>query len=106
MLSAWPSLPSETIWSKRSKRRYAAAGSAPAAKRDPDLRIPYNAGILGIGMAVPDKVLTNADLESLVDTTDDWIVSRTGIKERRVCSPEQSSSTLGTEAARRAMEHA
>jgi len=42
------------------------------------------ARIVGTGMAVPDKVLTNADLERLVDTTDEWILARTGIRERRI----------------------
>src|SRR5256712_5247586 len=70
------------------------------------MRMPMNAGILGVGMAVPERVLTNADLEKIVDTNDEWIVSRTGIKERRVCGPEESTSTLGTLAAKRALEDA
>ncbi|MCK4267514.1 MAG: 3-oxoacyl-ACP synthase, partial [Actinomycetia bacterium] len=41
-------------------------------------------GINGIGVYLPDKVLTNADLEKIVDTSDDWIVTRTGINERRI----------------------
>ena len=65
-----------------------------------------NAGILGMGMAVPEKVLTNLDLEKLVDTSDDWIMSRTGIRERRICAPEEGSGSLGTLAARRALEDA
>lgn len=55
--------------------------------------------ILGTGRAVPDKVLTNADLEKLVDTTDRWIVERTGIRERRVAEPGVPLSELATEAA-------
>ncbi len=70
------------------------------------MRMPVGAGILGVGMAVPDKVLTNADLEKFVETNDEWITSRTGIKERRLSTPEETSSTLGTLAARRALEHA
>jgi 3-oxoacyl-[acyl-carrier-protein] synthase-3 len=65
-----------------------------------------NAGILGVGMAVPDRVLTNADLEKIVDTSDEWILTRTGIRERRISSPDETSSTLGTAAARRALAHA
>ncbi len=65
-----------------------------------------NAGIIGAGMAVPDRILTNAALAATVDTSDDWIVSRTGIRERRICSPEESCSTLGAVAARRALESA
>ena len=70
------------------------------------MRMPVNAGILGVGMAVPDKVLSNADLERMVETNDEWITTRTGIKERRICSPEETSSTLGILAARRALADA
>jgi 3-oxoacyl-[acyl-carrier-protein] synthase-3 len=65
-----------------------------------------NAGILGVGMAVPERVMTNADLEKIVDTTDEWIRTRTGIRERRISSPDETSSTLGAEASRRALAHA
>ncbi|MCM8815969.1 MAG: ketoacyl-ACP synthase III [Candidatus Omnitrophica bacterium] len=64
------------------------------------------AGIIGIGSYVPEKVLTNADLEKIVDTSDDWIVSRTGIKERRICPEDKAASDLGTSAAIRAIEDA
>lgn len=63
-------------------------------------------GILGIGSYVPDKVLTNHDLEKIVDTTDEWITTRTGIKERRICAPEETASSIGAEAARRAIANA
>lgn len=68
--------------------------------------IPMNAGILGLGMAVPDRVLTNDDLAQLVDTNDDWIVSRTGIKRRHVCGPEDCTSSLGLAAGRKALDDA
>ena len=64
------------------------------------------AAITGWGSAVPKKVLTNADLEKLVETSDEWITSRTGIHERRVVSPEESTSTLAISAARQALERA
>ncbi|GAB4215885.1 MAG: beta-ketoacyl-ACP synthase III [Roseiflexaceae bacterium] len=64
------------------------------------------AAITGWGMATPQRVLTNADLERLVDTSDEWIQTRTGIRERRVAGPGESTSTLATEAARRALEQA
>lgn len=63
-------------------------------------------GIIGTGSYLPEKVVTNADLEKSVETTDEWIVSRTGIRERRIASPEEASSDLAVEAAKRAMEHA
>ena len=59
--------------------------------------------VQGIGHAVPEKVLSNADLEKIVDTNDEWIVQRTGIKERRMCGPNETPSTLGTDAAREAL---
>jgi len=54
--------------------------------------------ITGTGFYVPDKVLTNFDLEKIVDTTDEWIVSRTGIKERRIASEDKAVSDLAIEA--------
>ncbi|MDQ3043993.1 MAG: ketoacyl-ACP synthase III, partial [Chloroflexota bacterium] len=65
-----------------------------------------HAAITGWGMAVPDRVLSNADLERMVDTTDEWIVSRTGIKERRVVGPDDSTTSLATAAARQALDRA
>jgi 3-oxoacyl-[acyl-carrier-protein] synthase III len=63
-------------------------------------------GITGVGSYVPDKVLTNADLEAMVDTSDEWITSRTGIKERRIAAASQAASDLALPAARQALEHA
>ncbi|GAB4320651.1 MAG: ketoacyl-ACP synthase III [Candidatus Sumerlaeia bacterium] len=63
-------------------------------------------GILGIGSYIPEKVLTNHDLEQMVATTDEWITTRTGIKERRLCAPDETASTMGAEAARRALADA
>jgi 3-oxoacyl-[acyl-carrier-protein] synthase III len=68
--------------------------------------VPKYAAITGWGSAVPDKVLTNADLEKLVDTTDEWITTRTGIKERRVVGDNESTSTLAVTASRQALERA
>ncbi|WP_088066520.1 beta-ketoacyl-ACP synthase III [Gottfriedia luciferensis] len=65
-----------------------------------------NAGILGIGSYVPEKKLTNYDLEQMMDTSDEWIVSRTGIKERRIASDEQDTSHLAYEAAVEALKDA
>jgi len=64
------------------------------------------AAITGWGMAVPERVLTNADLERMVSTSDEWIATRTGIRERRVVSEGESTSTLATEAGRRALASA
>ncbi|HBP88180.1 MAG TPA: beta-ketoacyl-ACP synthase III [Nitrospirales bacterium] len=62
-----------------------------------------NSLILGTGAYVPKRVLTNADLERMVDTSDTWIVERTGIRERRVVEPGEACSDLAVEAARRAL---
>ena len=62
--------------------------------------------ITGTGMYVPERVLTNHDLEQLVDTSDDWIVERTGIRERRIAAPDQASSDLALIACQRALEMA
>ena len=64
------------------------------------------ARILGTGHAVPDKVLTNADLERIVETTDEWITTRTGMKQRHVAAEGEATSDFATEAARRALEMA
>lgn len=63
-------------------------------------------GIIGIGSHVPDNVLTNADLEKMVDTNDEWIVTRTGIRERRIADQDQASSDLAVEASKKALQHA
>jgi len=62
--------------------------------------------ISGVGAYVPAKVLTNADLEKMVETSDEWITTRTGIKERHIAAEDEFTSDLGAEAARRAMNMA
>ena len=64
------------------------------------------AGIVGVGSKLPEKVLTNADLAKMVDTTDEWITARTGIKERRVTDYATSTSDLAIEAAKKALAKA
>lgn len=60
-------------------------------------------GIIGVGAYLPKKVLTNADLEKMVETTDEWITSRTGIKERRLAAKNEATSDLAIKAARQAL---
>ncbi len=64
------------------------------------------ARIAGTGRGVPDKVLTNADFERMVDTSDEWITARTGIKERRISSDDEALSDFAIPAAQRALEMA
>ena len=62
------------------------------------------AKIIGTGSYVPEKVLSNQDLEKMVDTNDEWIVSRTGMKERRIARSDEFTSDMGLEAAKKALE--
>lgn len=62
------------------------------------------AKILGTGSYVPEKILTNKDMEKLVDTSDEWIVTRTGIRERRIAAEDEYTSDMGCQAAKRALE--
>src|SRR6185369_14440560 len=62
--------------------------------------------ISGVGSYVPAKVLTNADLEKMVETTDEWIMTRTGIRERRIAGNNEFTSDLAAHAAQRALQKA
>ncbi|MGC8764656.1 MAG: beta-ketoacyl-ACP synthase III [Brevinematia bacterium] len=66
----------------------------------------YKAKISGIGKYLPEKVLTNFDLEKMVDTTNEWIVTRTGIKERHIASEGETTSFFGAKAAEEAIKRA
>lgn len=66
--------------------------------------IREQAYLIGMGSYLPSKVLTNQDLEKIVDTTDEWIVSRTGMKERRIAGENEFTSTMGAEAAKLALK--
>ncbi|QNO15661.1 ketoacyl-ACP synthase III [Alkalicella caledoniensis] len=64
----------------------------------------YNVKIAGVGYSVPEKILTNKDLEKIVDTSDEWITQRTGIQERRVAAKGEPTSFFATIAAQKALE--
>ena len=66
----------------------------------------HNAGILGMGHAYPEGVLTNADLEKIVETSDEWITTRTGIKQRHKAADNEYTSQFGSTASRMALERA
>lgn len=68
----------------------------------PESQLQVRAGIAGTGSYVPAQVLTNEDLAARLDTTDEWIVDRTGIRERRIAAADECTSTMAIEAARRA----
>ena len=63
-------------------------------------------GILGLGHYIPEKILTNDDMAKIVETSDEWITERTGIKERHIAAPEQATSDMSFIAAQRALEDA
>ncbi len=69
-------------------------------------RTLLTAGITGVGMSYPDRIMTNHELEKLVDTNDQWIVERTGIRERRIADKGTGASFHGAKAALQALEHA
>ena len=64
------------------------------------------AKIIGVGAYAPKRVLTNADLEKMIDTNDEWIVQRTGIRERRIVDENEATSDLAIKAAQQAIERA
>ncbi len=82
---------------------FAKSKPAPVPKKPDPTR---TASIIGTGSYVPARVLSNADLERIVDTSDEWIVGRTGIKERRIAADNEFTSDMAAEAARRALEDA
>ena len=87
-------------------RRPARTVRTATGSRRPLHPKPRRIGITGLGMYVPPKVLTNRDLERMVDTTDEWIRTRTGIRERRIVAPGTPSSELAVHAAREALKQA
>jgi 3-oxoacyl-[acyl-carrier-protein] synthase-3 len=66
----------------------------------------FSSHISGFGHAVPERIVTNQELSEMIDTSDEWIVERTGIAQRHIASDEESSATLGTIAAERALKKA
>lgn len=78
-------------------------------KLAPDESVPKtlrSVSIIGTGAYLPKRILTNAELAKMVDTTDEWITTRTGIKERHIAASEEATSDLAAEAARRALRRA
>lgn len=100
--------------SNHSEPKDASGSSSPRQSADQVKRhaigkpvdTPYETRILGTGSYLPEKVLTNADLEKMVDTNDAWIVERTGIRQRHIAADGEYTSDVGLVAARRALEAA
>src|SRR5262245_60650262 len=66
----------------------------------------FHVQVIGTGAYVPEHVMTNYDLAKIVDTSDDWITTRTGIKERRIAGKQEATSDLAIHAARKALKDA
>lgn len=99
------SLDRNHAWPEKPLLRLAQRpGMAPSARgslvNDPQVQV--RAAIAGTGSYLPSRVLTNDDLASQVETTDEWILDRTGIRERRIAAPDESTSTMAIEAGRKA----
>ncbi|NLC70546.1 MAG: ketoacyl-ACP synthase III [Desulfuromonadaceae bacterium] len=102
----------KSCWYRLRNCRRRGNGSSISAD-SPNPRTVYKPGggvirakIAGTGSYIPEKVATNFDLEKFLDTSDEWIVSRTGIRERHIAAECQNASDLATEAARKALEMA
>ena len=78
-------------------------GNITSCMPDTPQQHPRRAAIAGVATYVPERVVTNAELARTLDTSDDWIVTRTGIRERHVGAPGETTSTMGAEAVRRLM---
>ena len=102
---------SHTARPRRDHPRLPVSRADPAEKGldpvvIPSPRMPCLARISSLATYVPPRVLTNADLERMVDTSDEWILQRTGIRERHIVDPGVATSDLAVEAARKAIERA
>src|SRR5918911_976378 len=106
--------PRDRARADRARQGARDGGRRPRRPRHADLRGGVVIGtangrpisITGLGCYVPDRVLSNDDLAQMVDTSDEWIVERTGIRERRIAAPEQAMSDLALPACERALEQA
>src|SRR5579862_8244285 len=74
--------------------------------RTPPRKAKRPVSIIGTGSYLPERILSNADLEKMVDTSDEWIITRTGIRERRMAADDEFTSDMATKAAQRAIEQA
>src|ERR1019366_7316829 len=100
-------LPRECSARRRRSSRPSHQMTAKSKKsRPPQDRQVRSCSIFRVGAYLPEKILTNADLEKLVETSDEWITSRTGIKERRIAAKDEFTSDMATKAAQRAMKMA
>src|SRR5439155_339899 len=93
-------------WTRISSRRFAVTMKRQPRSSPRSAKPPRTVSIIGTGSYVPEKILTNADLSRIVDTSDDWITTRTGIKERRIAAKDEQTSDMAARAALKALEQA
>src|SRR6476661_8864492 len=89
-----------------SSRKFAAIMKPQPRSSPRSARSQRTVSIVGTGSYVPERVLTNEDLSKIVDTSDEWITTRTGIKERRIAAKDELTSDMASKAALRALEQA
>src|SRR3982751_6919031 len=89
-----------------SARRFAAIMKKQPRSSPRSGKALRTVSIVGTGSYMPEKRLTNADLMDIVDTTDEWITTRTGIKERRIAAKDEQTSDMASKAALKALEQA
>src|SRR5207302_2121756 len=89
-----------------SSRRFAVTMKRQPRSSPPSAKARRTVSIIGTGSYVPEKILTNEDLSRVVDTSDEWIITRTGIKQRRIAAKDEHTSDMATKAALEAIEQA
>lgn len=99
-----PCVPSKAAKGAQARRPHRSARLACSAAAGAKNLVPCK--LIGVGSAVPQRVLTNVDLETLVDTTDEWIATRTGIRQRHILGKDESLTQLAAQAGLRAIEMA
>src|SRR6187551_1457488 len=106
MRSAWRPNRLNTTSTRISSRKSAATMKRQPRSSPRSGKVLRTVSIVGTGSYMPEKVLNNADLTRIVDTSDEWITTRTGIKERRIAAKDEQTSDMATKAALRALEQA
>src|SRR6266705_2170604 len=102
----WPPSPLNSRLTRISSRRFAVTMKRQPRSSPRSAKPLRTVSIIGTGSYVPEKILTNADLSRMVDTSDDWITTRTGIKERRIAAKDENTSDMAAKAALKAIEQA
>src|ERR1700747_82945 len=102
----WRPSPLNSRGTRISSRRFAVIMKRQPRSSPRSTKALRTVSIIGTGSYVPEKTLTNADLSRIVDTSDEWITTRTGIKERRIAAKGEDTSDMAAKAALKAIEQA